>query len=391
MLTLPESNRFHGRLRRCLRRASAIDNQFSERPNFNRKGLTLIELLVCVVVIGILMAVLIPTVMRARETARRAECLQHLRNLTLAIIQFDQLHSRLPAAGYFHDPSDTDGQAPVEPHHSWAVLLLPHIAQQPLYDRWDLNQPLDSPDNLPLADSYVRVFSCPSDISTGRTGDLSYALNGGWGFTTRTDHNVGDCPVDRSQLPLDLNGDQSACSGDSQLDNLDRVRFKQLGLFFVENWKLGQEVSNRDFTRRFHSLPDIVDGLTTTMLITENARTGFDPDDPLARFANPHPTRTMFFIGNPCLDGECSDGQVDYSLANAGEDRINSGLDQPEGTSTAPNSFHSGGVNMAFADGHILFLSEQITGEVYAALASPQGQLVRETPLTQTVVSGSEF
>jgi prepilin-type processing-associated H-X9-DG protein len=76
---------------------------------------------------------------------------------------------------------------------------------------------------------------------------------------------------------------------------------------------------------------------------------------------------------------------------NAGAWRINSGVGSPEGSLPVPNSFHEGGVFMAFADGHVLFLSEDIDGSVYAALSSPQGLLLSGTPLQQVVISGGRF
>jgi prepilin-type processing-associated H-X9-DG protein len=75
-------------------------------------------------------------------------------------------------------------------------------------------------------------------------------------------------------------------------------------------------------------------------------------------------------------------------VCNAGVNRINGGRASPEGRSPTPNSFHDGGVHMAYADGHVIFLSESIDGAVYAALASPQGLLLDGTPLRQGIVSG---
>lgn len=131
-----------------------------------------------------------------------------------------------------------------------------------------------------------------------------------------------------------------------------------------------------------------MDGTSQTFLVTENVRIGFDPADDRATFADPDPYRSAFYVGNPCRNGNCSSGNVDYSLCNAGEDKINSGLWSEEGRSPVPNSFHPGGVNMAYADGHVTFLSESVDGAVYAALASPQGMLLEGTPLAQVIVSG---
>ena len=76
---------------------------------------------------------------------------------------------------------------------------------------------------------------------------------------------------------------------------------------------------------------------------------------------------------------------------NAGSSKINSGLASAEGTSPVPNSFHDGGVNMAYADGHVTFLSETVNGAVYAALASMRGSRLQKSPLAQVIVSDLDF
>ncbi len=157
-----------------------------------------------------------------------------------------------------------------------------------------------------------------------------------------------------------------------------------MGLFFLENWISGGTV-------RHHALADVKDGLSQTFMVTENARVGYDPLDGNASYASPDPFRCAFYIGNPCPTGTCAAGAVDYSLCNSGSYRINSGRAKPEGRSPVPNSFHEGGVHMAFADGHVTFLSESIDGAVYAALTSPQGMLLEMTPLQQAIVSGESF
>ena len=106
-------------------------------------------------------------------------------------------------------------------------------------------------------------------------------------------------------------------------------------------------------------------------------------------FAEPDPYYSAFFIGSPCPLGACGAGEVNYARSNAGFERINSGLWSPEGQSPLLNSFHPGGVLMAYADGHVAFLSEGLDGGVYAALGSPQGSRLQGTPLEQPVVSVS--
>lgn len=345
-----------------------------------REGFSLLELIVVVTIIVVLVALAVPAIGRARATAKRLQCSNNLRNIALALTEFEQAQNRLPASGYYSDPPGGGGG----PHQSWAVSVLPWLDQENLYRQWDLEQPITSPTNQPLTRSYVPAFVCPLDLSRSKekTGDLSYAVNGGWGFTVRTGSGIGDCPVDRFGTRLDLDGDGVTCSG-TPSDDEDRKRFKQLGVFFLENW-------NRGGTVRHHSLADVMDGTTQTFLVAENVRAGFDPGNDQSGFADPNPYRCAFYIGNPCRNGRCASGEVDYSLSNQGQSRINSGLWSAEGSSPVPNSFHEGGVYMAYADGHVAFLSEMIDGGVYAALSSPQGMLLDSTPLKQSVVSGGE-
>ena len=158
----------------------------------------------------------------------------------MACTQFDRTQGRLPAAGYFYDPPTGPGGR----HHSWAVSLLPWIEQGTLYAQIDIDKPITDPANAVIQTAHVAAYTCPVDISRSDEGDmpdLSYAVNGGIGFTVRTAAGVGDCPIDRHGSQLDLNADGSTCTG-TPTDAADRERFKMLGLFFVENWKAGGTV-----------------------------------------------------------------------------------------------------------------------------------------------------
>lgn len=343
-----------------------------------RGGFTIVELLVVMVIMATLLALTLPAVTKVQGTARKTTCLNNMHNLAIACQQFDRTQGRLPASGYYFDPPSGSGG----PHHSWAVSLLPWIEQGALYQQLDLEKLMRDPANAILKTSHVAAYVCPMDISRskGDKPDLSYAVNGGVGFTIRTGSEVGDCVIDQYGVRLDLNGDGNACSGQPE-DSEDRKLFKHLGAFFLENWKQGGTV-------RHHDLGDFADGTSQTFLVSENARTGYDPQGNEYGFAEPNPYRSAFYIGNPCPGGACTAGNVDYSRCNAGTDRINSGLWSAEGKSPVPNSFHEGGVQMAYADGHVAFLGENVDGAVYAALASPQGILLDDTPLRQSVVSG---
>lgn len=322
----------------------------------SRTAFSMVELVVVVAIISVLLAITIPAITQARQSARKAQCLNNLRNIAFALTQFDHVNHRLPASGSFqHDVSLYP-----HPHHSWAVSILPFIEQANVYKQWHADKPITDPANRPFTQAHIPVYTCPVDLSRNKEkkGDLSYAVNGGVGFTVRHVNGTRDCPVDARLVVLDLNGDGSACAG-GPADDADRAAFKKLGLSFLEKW-------NTEITKRHHSLNDVYDGTSQTFLVTENMRTGFDPRSSQGNFTDPSPLRSAFYIGNPCANGACTSGNANYSRCNAAESKINSGLWSEEGRSAVPNSSHAGGVNMAYADGHVSFLSESIDGTVYA-------------------------
>jgi len=371
--------------KRPISRRDPMPGRSRARSNAVRSGFTVVELLVVMTLIGVLLALALPGLGRARLAAKRIECRNNLRNIALGLHGFEAVRNRLPASGNYFDGGDHGAT-----HHTWAVSILPFVDQQALADQWNLDKPITDPVNEPLTRTRIPVFLCPVDLSRSPPkkggGDLSYAVNGGVGFTYKTGAGVGDCPMSPFGGNLDLNGNGKTCTADPKEDGTpsDRMYFKWMGLFFLENWK-------SKGTDRHHALADVKDGTSQTFMVSENARTGYDPERADSTFANSNPYLCAFYVGVPCRNASCSPGNVDYSLSNQGRFRINSGITDPEGTSPLPNSFHEGGVNMAFADGHVAFLSDQIDGAVYAALASPQGLFLSKTPLEEVIVSDGAY
>ncbi len=93
----------------------------------SRSAFTLVELLVVIAIIGVLVALLLPAVQQARESARRMQCSSHLKQMGLGVINFEDVNKMLPYTRT--DPSET-----------WAVLILPFIEQQAQYSLWDLKK-----------------------------------------------------------------------------------------------------------------------------------------------------------------------------------------------------------------------------------------------------------
>lgn len=348
-----------------------------------RHGFTIIELLVSIFIIGLLISLLLPAVQQVRASALRIQCMNNLRNVSLAMLQVMESQGRFPPCGRFGDGTpETAGS-----YGSWVLDILPWIEQSAIADQWDYDQAYNSHANILLTEAYIPVLTCPADITVLQIGDLSYVVNGGIGFTIQTGGGVHDCPFSPGGGQLDLNANGIVCPPTpEESDHLtDKDIFYSMGLFFNETWK--GEVRSK----RHHRPATVNDGMSQTLLFAENARTGTDPERSESSWASNNPYLTSFYIGNPCDGADCSEGKVDYSRSNSGSAAINSGLTSSEGSSPYPNSFHKGGVMMSFCDGHVQFISESINGNVYAALVSPQGMRLKGTPLAQQIVTGAEF
>jgi prepilin-type N-terminal cleavage/methylation domain-containing protein/prepilin-type processing-associated H-X9-DG protein len=329
-----------------------------------RRAFTVIELLVTIAIVGLLVSLIMPAIQQSRETARRSQCQHHLRQLGLAMHEHGSTFDRLPALGYM----GLDSNGIVTPFFGWTLRILPHIEMGNLYRQWDFDKPLDDPANLTTASQPVPLFRCPSDPTVVGKRDLSYVVNGGFGWTIYLSGAI-DCPIGYPSLnPIDINGNGIRCppglNGDGAVS--DRDLLIRTGVFFLESWKVpGIE--------RHHTLDTFYDGKSHTILLTENIRSGYDPLNPKASWATADPMSMGFFLPTDiCNGGSCSPANFTQSVAN-GTNGINSGLNQAEGKAPWPSSLHVGGVNICLADGSVRFLSENISSNVYYALVTSQG------------------
>ncbi|MCA9064250.1 MAG: DUF1559 domain-containing protein [Planctomycetaceae bacterium] len=352
-----------------------------------KRGFTLLELLVVISIIALLMSLLLPAIQNAREASRRLACMNNVKNVSLAILNSTEASRRFPAAAYW---GGLDKSSP-GPHHNWVVEILPWIERQDLADRWNIAGLISDPANQQIAETHLRILVCPSDISADGRGDLSYALNGGIGESTVL-NGVQDCIVDPFNHVLDLNGNGKVCPPppDDDGEPSDRDLYFRLGLFFNENWGFESTPGYKGTVR--HHTPDTVkDGLSNTLLLGENVRTGYDPYADLSNWASCDSRRTKFYFSHRvCANNVCAPGAVDFARANSGDQRINSGKNTAEGDSPWLNSFHPGGAVVAFADGHVQFLNEDIDGRVYYNLFTPQGMRLIGTTLDGGII-GDEF
>jgi len=169
-----------------------------------RRGLTLIELLLVVLVVALLVGLLAPSVHSSREAARRVQCRNNLHQLAIAFANYEETHGVYPPA--FTCPV-AKGATTAE--KAWGVLLLPFVEEAPLYRQYDFNFPAtditlrgtQTLTNEQLSRSYIEQYECPTQ-GTGKAavklGEASLALTSyqpcfGRSFTSAARQHRGIC------------------------------------------------------------------------------------------------------------------------------------------------------------------------------------------------------
>lgn len=148
-------------------------------PRGQIRGFTLVELLVVIAIIGVLVALLLPAIQAAREAARRSQCTNNLRQLSLAVLNYDSAKKGLPhLAKYFCNKGqntwlpdgcpngETDGQWWDD--HGWYVPVMPYIEQASAANAGNAKASLSSVANRGARTAFINIHACPSDIGIQR-------------------------------------------------------------------------------------------------------------------------------------------------------------------------------------------------------------------------------
>jgi prepilin-type N-terminal cleavage/methylation domain-containing protein len=202
-----------------------------------RRGFTLVELLVVIAIIGVLVALLLPAVQSARESARRMQCSNNVKQIGIGLHGFHDTHGFLPAGGV--TKAEARLQIPGGVLHGWGVFLLPYVEQKALYDQYRLDKDFRGPENKAVRETYVKMFLCPSSPVQKRQDT---ATSGGFTW--------------------------NAASGDYFVNNSVSTVLSTANL--IDNYTGGQEqgVMNVD---QYHRFSQITDGLSNTAWIHEDA------------------------------------------------------------------------------------------------------------------------
>jgi prepilin-type processing-associated H-X9-DG protein/prepilin-type N-terminal cleavage/methylation domain-containing protein len=300
-----------------------------------RIAFTLIELLVVLAIIAVLIGLLLAAVQRVREAANRIKCGSNLKNVGLALHNFENTHGRFPPGGV---------EGPFRPagvmndtYHGWGPFLLPYLEQQGLANRYRWDKDFSDPANQPTLTLHLKILQCPS---------------------AEQDRYVTASDFDNWSY-----GGKGACTDYAPVWEVDRGLAARGLIDRVGNYQGALPVN---FMAR---VADLSDGTSVTILVTEDAgrprlwRVGRQLQGPVGGCPWSGWPNGITLMGST-VDGVNRPGPCAVNCTNDHE----------------VYSFHPGGANALFADGSVHFLKAGMDIRVLAGLMTRAGGEVVEVP-----------
>ena len=304
-----------------------------------QKGFTLIELLVVIAIIGVLIGLLLPAVQKVRESAARLQCTNNLKQIGLAMMNYESTYNRFPA-GYLDNMTTnrpnsaaTSNPDPIT-GWGWGTLILPYIEQESLYKSININSIAMNntyAGTIAFRKTVIKGFLCTSDD----TGLNTFTISG----------TGGNFELAKSSY--------AGVNGQAELADFDTA------------FGLGMLLRGRGV-----SIAEVTDGLSNTLFVGERSSKS-------AKQAVGTLSGVCTWVG--ALPGGDLDGETPalYILGWTGNPSspAKPNMPEPDG-SFHPESFtskHSGGVNFLFGDGSVKFIIDSIDGQTWVKLGTRQG------------------
>lgn len=369
-----------------------------------QRGFTLVELLVVVLIISVLVLLLLPALQVARESSRRTQCTNNLKQIGLGLLNYESAHKSFPLGGVqrlIGSTNEMNGWGNQDGLGfanclNWRALTLPQLEQNTIYNSINFNLPVDSagPSGgaafITIWKASISVFLCPSDSGHEdgfRASNAADPLNGQYGFLEPpTDPSTGTAAEVTAVSSYDASfGDNYSMTTLNATSPWETPCGAQTppgqphlgwpgfwGTTYGCDITLGRDQGGKlrgifDYrTGQFTRLGDITDGTTNTILVGETLSA--ERADDTFWVANGSVAGTAIPMNLETDRAPCTDqfgtaprfGSLDigcrFSYAAAGF-----------------KSEHPGGVNFLFCDGSVRFLKRSIARATYSSLGSKAG------------------
>ena len=298
-----------------------------------RSAFTLIELLVVIAIIAILIALLVPAVQKVRESAARLHCTNNLKQLGLALHNYEGTYKTFPPA-----------RNPWPMVHSALSRLLPYVEQANVQRLVDYTTPLSSAQNVAASQNPVALFICPTDPANGQVPGMpdfgtNYVANNGTGTVGFGLIGSGDGLF--TQTPVRVTGVTDGTSNTAALSE------SLLGD--------GQVPTTMPPANPKLLVLEVPGGNDPTPAACDGASGAWSAKRG-AKWIDGHYGNTLYnhyYLPNP-TNWDCGNGSHNKGLSTA-------------------RSNHTGGVNLLLADGSVRFVSNSVTRPVWTALGTRAG------------------
>lgn len=297
------------------------------RPCTSKPGFTLVEVLVVIAIMGMLVALLLPAVQMARESARRTECQNNLKQIGIAVQSHDDARKRFPTGRNRFDQFSV----------SWAFFLLPYIEETTLYSSYDAKARVDESCNTQAMRTPVAIYACPSrrKAAADRNFDNNDAPPKVLASATLSDYaaNAG------------LEYDTGMVGGDASASVFGQYNRADAGPIFS-----GSKIGGRQVT----------DGLSKTIAIGERHIPPVPPGTP--------PEMEHYAIG----DTAAIPGDTPHTVFRGAGSGLATGPDDADRTKFG-SAHASNLVQVVFLDGHVTGLRTDVAVDVLKATCTIGG------------------